>query len=199
MDLKAYIESGILELYALNVLEDAERHEVEAMLERFPMLRDELKDITEALANYAESRWIKPAERIEQLVLDAYSNLKVENNIAANNLPIINKHSDAQNWLDWLNQTNQLPEQTDQIYMKVLREVPGIRQLLVISGNDIPEEHHDDVYESFLILSGTCECTVAGQVRFMQPGDFMEIPLHTPHQVKITSPKVTAILQYLTV
>ncbi len=58
-DIKAYIESGILELYVLGDLNHRERTEVENMLVKYPELKAELNLIEEALALYAEKTAIE--------------------------------------------------------------------------------------------------------------------------------------------
>lgn len=71
--------------------------------------------------------------------------------------------------------------------------------MLVITKADVPEETHDDRRESFFIMKGTCICVVDGIQYELNPGDFLEIPLHTNHDIKIVTPYVVAILQHLPV
>ena len=59
-DIKAYIESGVLELYVLGNLTDAERHEVEDMCHKFPELNDELRQIEISLLIYSDLYSIEP-------------------------------------------------------------------------------------------------------------------------------------------
>jgi quercetin dioxygenase-like cupin family protein len=66
----------------------------------------------------------------------------------------------------------------------------------VISRVDVPEESHEEVFESLLILKGECECTIGTETIQMQAGDYIDIPLHIPHNVKVLSPYVVAILQH---
>ncbi len=55
-DLKAYIESGVLELYVLGDLTEAERLEVELMLSKHPELKNEVFEIEKALEKYSETQ-----------------------------------------------------------------------------------------------------------------------------------------------
>jgi anti-sigma-K factor RskA len=70
-DLKAYIESGVLELYAVGELSPAERHEVEQMLNKYPELRAELIDIEKALETYAAKHAIEPEGNLRERVIGA--------------------------------------------------------------------------------------------------------------------------------
>lgn len=60
MDLKAYIESGILELYVLDQLAPEDRAEVERRAEKHPEIRTELDQIESALEDYALTEAIPP-------------------------------------------------------------------------------------------------------------------------------------------
>ena len=53
MNIQEYIASGILEDYALGLLEGRERAEVERMAAQHPEVRNELNDIEDALTQYA--------------------------------------------------------------------------------------------------------------------------------------------------
>jgi mannose-6-phosphate isomerase-like protein (cupin superfamily) len=68
--------------------------------------------------------------------------------------------------------------------------------MLVISKIDVPEEEHDNYLESFFILKGRCECTIGENFYKLGAGDFIEIPLNTPHNIKLSTPVVVAVLQY---
>ncbi len=68
-EIKTYIESGILELYASGGLNSAERLEVEAMLVKHPSLKAELDEIEKSLEQYAASYAVEPSAQLRQKVL----------------------------------------------------------------------------------------------------------------------------------
>jgi anti-sigma-K factor RskA len=70
-DLKAYIESGVLELYVLGDLTETERFEVEEMLKKHPQLKAELLEIEKALEEYSEANAIKPPDALRSKILDS--------------------------------------------------------------------------------------------------------------------------------
>ena len=196
MNLKTYIESGVLELYALALLSESEKVEVEQMLAAYPELGKELDKVQASIEKQAMATAIQPPSYLKKIVLDSIDNLQKEKAMDIDDLPLINKFSVHQNWLNLIGGFGQL-DLVDGRHVKVLRQDDKVTQLLVVSETDIEEEVHQDEYESFLILKGECRCTVAGEVRLMKAGDFMEIPLYEPHAVELVSPQVMAVLQHI--
>lgn len=72
MNIQEYIESGILEEYALGVLNEAERPEVERMAAQHPEIRQELDEITRGLDFYAEAHAITPPAGMRERVLGGW-------------------------------------------------------------------------------------------------------------------------------
>lgn len=67
---KAYIETGILELYVLGQLNAQEQQEVEAMANRFPEIREEINAIEIAMERYALSHSIEPTVGLEKQIFE---------------------------------------------------------------------------------------------------------------------------------
>lgn len=82
-DLKAYIESGVLELYVLGSLPPGQKLEVESMLAKYPELKTELFEIEKALQRYSEAHAINPPENLRGSILDS-----IETNELRENPPI---------------------------------------------------------------------------------------------------------------
>jgi len=68
-DLKAYIESGILELYVLGDVTPAERLHVEEMAAKHPAVKAELDEIERSIELYAEENAIEPSEQLRNRIL----------------------------------------------------------------------------------------------------------------------------------
>lgn len=66
MDIKKYIASGILEQYAFGRLTPTERSEVEANLQQYPELMDELRQIEYALEQYLQAQAVEPSDDFKQ-------------------------------------------------------------------------------------------------------------------------------------
>ena len=67
---KAYIETGILELYVLGQLNAQEQHEVEAMALRVPDIKAEINAIEIAMEEYAVSHAIQPTLGLEKEIFE---------------------------------------------------------------------------------------------------------------------------------
>ena len=70
-DLKAYLESGILELYVLGDLSSEEIREVESTISRYPEVRSEVEAIENALHAYAISNAIQPPDSVRNRILNS--------------------------------------------------------------------------------------------------------------------------------
>lgn len=68
-EVKAYIESGILELYVLGQLSAQENAEVEAMANKYPEIKRELSLIETALEAYAVENAISPSKGLDEQIL----------------------------------------------------------------------------------------------------------------------------------
>jgi anti-sigma-K factor RskA len=70
-DIKAYIESGILELYVLGDISADEKLQVEDMASKFADIKAELTEIENALEIYAEKQAVEPSEQLRNKVLNS--------------------------------------------------------------------------------------------------------------------------------
>lgn len=70
-DIKAYIESGILELYVLGDVTPEERTEVEAMAQKHPAIKAELNEIERSLELYARENAVEPSESARGKILNS--------------------------------------------------------------------------------------------------------------------------------
>jgi anti-sigma-K factor RskA len=68
-NVKAYIESGILELYVLGDISAKEKLQVEDMASKYPEIRAEITEIGRSMEFYAEEQAIEPPENLRQRVL----------------------------------------------------------------------------------------------------------------------------------
>ncbi|MDQ7947415.1 MAG: hypothetical protein REI93_01185, partial [Pedobacter sp.] len=164
MDIKAYIESGILELYALGDLSQSERAVVVSNLQRYPALQKELHQIEVALENYANLRRVMPRAHVKQRLMESIQNLQKEEVMDPTDLPLLHKGADHEKWLRFIESLGPLTLGDDGRHIRVLQHHERLTQLLIVSTTAFEEEVHENVHESFLILSGACRCTVGNQV-----------------------------------
>ncbi len=195
MDTKTYIESGILELYALNLLSEIETAKVDRLLSIHVEVGEELERIYIVLESYAALHAIHPKEETHDALAEKLINLEKERIMDPSDLPLLNNYSDYRNWKQVVSRFQETPKIIDGKAIKVLTHTDKITQLLVTLTADYEEEIHTHELESFLILSGRCLFNINGYATLLGQGDFMAIPLNEPHNVKLVSDQVVAILQ----
>lgn len=78
MDIKAYIESGILESYALGTASSQERREVECLSHIYPEIKEELDLICRATELYAKSVAVEPSAGLKDKIMARLDEAGVE-------------------------------------------------------------------------------------------------------------------------
>ncbi|MGY3214211.1 cupin domain-containing protein [Mucilaginibacter sp. HD30] len=194
MNLQDYINSGVLEQYCLGLLDSDEANQVVSYCLKYPALRDELNNIEAAIEKMAIEKAKDPPPPLKDKI---FARLGFAGNqvLDINNLPPTDAYS---NYLSWLQAVEHLlpTEPFEGLNIQVLQQNDKIAQMLVVAKVDVPDESHNNYAESFFILQGQCQCTIDGKEVFLNAGDFLEIPLHAEHDIKMLTPTVTAILQY---
>ena len=69
MDIQAYIESGVLELYVSGALTEQEMHEVERMAQLYPEVKQELDEIENSFFNFANDLHTGPRASLKDELL----------------------------------------------------------------------------------------------------------------------------------
>ncbi|TSJ44505.1 cupin domain-containing protein [Mucilaginibacter corticis] len=192
MDCNAYINNGNLEQYCFELFNAQLGNEIRALRLLHPEISSELKEIEQTIKKFALSQAIQPRPQLRNRILSA---VFAEDSISLDNLPPTSKFSNYESWLKAV--AHLIPaEPFDDFFAQVLLQNEQIAQTLVITKLNVPEEVHEEVAESFFILKGSCACTVGEEVFTLHAGDYLDIPLHTSHDIKILSPYVVAILQH---
>ena len=102
--------------------------------------------------------------------------------------PVLNENSTIADYDQWLNRTDsKLPNNFKDFYAKIIGYTPEVTTAIIWINDMAPQEVHQHEFEKFLILEGTCDITIADEVRSLKAGDFLSIPLYKKHDVKITS------------
>ncbi|MGY4535860.1 anti-sigma-K factor RskA [Mucilaginibacter sp. UYNi724] len=70
-NVKAYIESGILELYVMGDTSATEKAQVEEMAAKYPEIRAEITEIEKSMEFYAEEHAVEPSENLRTKVLNS--------------------------------------------------------------------------------------------------------------------------------
>lgn len=78
MNIKEYIDSGVLEAYLSGELNDAEMHEVDLMAEQYLEVREELEELRNSLNAFAKSQRKEPKSDILDKTLNSIEELEKE-------------------------------------------------------------------------------------------------------------------------
>jgi mannose-6-phosphate isomerase-like protein (cupin superfamily) len=189
MNSKEFIDSGILELYVMGIATTRQADEVEKMLVESDEIRSAANDIQKTLETYAQAHAIAPASTIKPFLLATidYSE-RIKNGEEPSFPPVINETSKIIDYTQWINRNDMiLPDNFKDFHAKIIGYTPEIVTAIVWIRNMAPHEVHDDEFEKFLILEGTCDITIGDKVHKMASGDSLSIPLHIDHFVTVTS------------
>jgi len=195
MDIQQYIESGILEEYCLGRLDEADESYLIQMTMLYPEIKEELTAVELAFENLATSTAIEPGDQVKQNILGSIGFIEDDLVLNIDELPVIDHSASPQPWLNAFGHL--IPEKpTEDFLMHIIRQDAIVQQMLITGNTDVPEEEHGEFFESLFVLKGRCECSIGGELFALGAGDFIEIPLHVKHDIKLVTPFVTAVLQY---
>lgn len=185
---KEYIDSGILEQYVLGCTSTEESMEVERRAAQDAAIKQEIALISAALLTYAGCDAIEPNPVIKPFLMATIDYTeRLKNGEPASFPPLLNEGALIADYAPWLNRSDMVTPGTADVYAKIIGYTPEVISAIVWIKDYAPQEVHDNEYEKFLIVEGTCEIMVGDDVHALQPGDYFQIPLHKTHLVKVTS------------
>jgi len=189
-NIKEYIESGILEAYVLGLASPEERSEVETFAANSDEIRNALDNFSISFQRYAEDNATAvPHANLKPLVVASINYMnRMEKGETPSDPPMLHEGSKINDYYEWLNRSDmKAPENLTDIHAMLIANTPKATTAIVWIKNMAPEEVHHDEFERFLIVEGTCEITIGDHIHYLQPGDFLEIPLYKDHKVNVTS------------
>lgn len=196
MDKNEIQQDGLPEDYALGLLNEQEAAAFMQQAGRRPDISGQLASYEKALLHYLEQFAVPVADREKQKLFSIIDQLE-EEQLQTDSFPLIHKYADSNEWLARVK--THLDKMPDTYFaIQTLHDDNKVNISLVRTYNDVPEEIHHDLHESFLVLQGTCSCVIGEETYHLKAGDYLEIPLHADHNVIVTSKEpVIAILQRL--
>lgn len=188
-NLKAYIESGILELYVLGQTSLEETQKIEQLAKKHQIIQNEINTICEALEQAALENAVAPPVTVKPFVfaiIDYAERMQSGEEPAFP--PALNKDSSIDDYKEWLDRDDIfLPDDFDAFHAKIIGYTPELLTAIVWLKYGAPPETHTSDFERFLVVEGSCEIAFGEEVHNLNPGDFLEIPLFLSHTVKVTS------------
>ena len=188
-NVEEYINSGILEMYVLGNTNLEETNDVNEMAHLHEEIRIEIEEITNTLILYSADTTKKLSAGLRPFVIavvDYTERLKSGESVTEP--PTLSQNSKVDDFKEWTDRIDMfLPEESGDMYAKIIGFTPqattAISWVKTISATEV----HDNEYERFLILEGSCEVIIGDEKHQLVAGDYLEIPLHIGHSLIVTS------------
>lgn len=189
MGLAEIRESGLLELYVMNVLDEQEHAQVQGAIGQYPELKRDLEEIEQSLQCYAEAHAVRPDDTVKPMLMATIDYTeRLSNGEIPGIPPILHEGSKVSDYSQWLEREDlNAPDDFDSIFARIIASETDKTTLIVWLRHGAPLETHHHEFEKFLIVEGSCDITIGSVVHPLKAGDYLSIPLHIPHQVKVTS------------
>lgn len=159
------------------------------MASAHPEVQREIEEISASLQVYAERQAPPVCPTVKPLLMATIDYMeRIRKGEWVTYPPELNEQSAITDFSEWLEREDMvLLDDFEGVYAKIIGYTPQATTAIAWLQYGSPEEVHDDQYEKFLILEGSCDITIDGTVVSLLPGDYLSIPLHKPHHVKVTS------------
>lgn len=180
--------SGLLELYVAGMTTAEESRQVEIAAAADPAILQEIDAIAASLEKHAQQNAVAPSPVLKPFLLatiDYTERLKRGEEPA--NPPLLSEQSTIADYAPWLNRADMLAPDTEDVYAKIIGYTPTAVTAIVWLKDYAPHEVHNNEFERFLIVEGSCNIIVEEEVNALKAGDYFAIPLHKTHMVKVTS------------
>lgn len=197
MDIKAYLDSGILEDYCLHLLSAQEAATVEDNVAKYPEIRAALLQLQDGIAGFVAQYERTPSTGVDGLMAALSTDRKLEalsltsDQRLASFVPI---HSGSDH-LKWERLVKDLsPPEDFALHAHPLYQGEEGSLMVVWIDKSLPPESHADLYESFLLLEGYCSGKLGDQELEIRPGSFLNIPLDTEHSLEVLSDRPAKLI-----
>lgn len=182
----------LIEEYVLGLLSPEESIGFEAQMAEDPTLRAEVEEYQEVWEITALENEVAPVPALKANIFKQIDALSSEERDSP---PLLNPGSQASDYQFWLDQEGMVPpdEYEHLHFIPIAQTEEGVSAIVWIK-DMVPEEVHTDSIERFLVLEGSCEISFGGQTYALQAGDYLAVPLHHPHTVRVTSQIVCKLI-----
>lgn len=190
-NIKEYIESGVIEMYVMGLGTEEDNREIERLSLDYPEIKSEIDKITDALleSSNRDPKRLNLSSNVKPFIMaiiDYTERLKNGEQISFP--PALNENSKTTDYSTWINRKDMICDaSSENIYAKIIGSIPGVMTAIVWLKEGSPHEVHDNEYEKFLILEGSCNIVTKDEVFPLVPGNYFQIPLHVGHTVEVTS------------
>lgn len=191
-----YIKSGILEMYVLGLTSDEESIAITKLSSTYPEIKKEIEYIENSMMLYAEQKAGTINPTVGPMIMGTIDYIE---RLKAGEIPtyppVLNERSTVTEYASWLNRPDMvLPAGFNDIYVKIIGNDTKAVSAIVWIKDSTPYEIHEQEFEKFLIVEGTCDIITSQSTISLKEGDYYNIPLHIGHEIKVTSKKPCKVI-----
>jgi mannose-6-phosphate isomerase-like protein (cupin superfamily) len=196
MDIKTYLDSGIVQLYILGYASEDECREFESLMKVHPEIAAAFDKQQQVLADVADEMKVTPHPNLKPLILATFDYIsRLDEGEALSLPPVLNENSTIEDFQLWIEREDMVaPEDFEDVHAKIIAATPEMTCAMVWIKNMAPEEVHTNEYEKFLILEGSCTIVVGTEENKLVAGDYFAIPLFEDHKVIVTSKEPCVVI-----
>lgn len=196
MDIKTYLDSGIVQLYILGYASEDECREFESLMKVHPEIAAAFDKQQQVLADVADEMKVTPHPNLKPLILATFDYIsRLDEGEALSLPPVLNENSTIEDFQLWIDREDMVaPEDFEDVHAKIIAATPEMTCAMVWIKNMAPEEVHTNEYEKFLILEGSCTIVVGTEENKLVAGDYFAIPLFEDHKVIVTSKEPCVVI-----
>lgn len=188
-NISEYIDSGVIENYVLGMADSNESAKLEEMCLLHPEVKEALVQFEIALEQKALAAAIEPDPIIKPLLMATLNYIdRLEKGEPLSFPPMLSEKSKISDYAVWLERDDMVISKSfKDVYARLIAHTPEVTTAIVWIENMAPAEVHDNEYEKFLIVEGSCNIVIENETHSLVPGSYLSIPLHKNHKVVVTS------------
>lgn len=163
MDIKAYIESGIIESYVLGMADDQERAELEQLSRQYPEIKAAIEAFEVSLEQNAMANAMQPAARVKANILNEISHEFIDTADTGAQAKLVNMSAPPTNWLRYVAAASVIllvvSAATNVYFYRQFREASTQYQALLIEKSSLLAQNQAlqakglDLYQGMQIMS----------------------------------------------
>jgi quercetin dioxygenase-like cupin family protein len=186
MNLREFIESGIIEMYCMGIASEEETVLVEKMAAAHEEVRKEIMEVNDALEKYSSASEKSPAHILRNKILSGIIHAE---EIKEFSFPPPIFNSSIYDWQNYIRENNITgPAEYESIHAL---DLPGnstqTTYIVWAKKGAVVEESHDDEDEYLFMLKGYCSVTIDGKIGYYREGDLVYIPRNAVHRAEALS------------
>jgi quercetin dioxygenase-like cupin family protein len=194
MNLKDFIESGVIEMYCMGLTSEEETQMVDMMASKHEEVRAEIAAVNQALHLYSVAAEKSPAAALREKILNALSHGDVKPKYSFP--PRLYATSSVDEWKYYLSINNIKDPEDFEVahFLELPSDEKQTSYVVWAKKGAVVEESHDDEDEYLFMLKGFCSVTIDGKIGYYKEGDLVYIPKNAVHKAEALSEGVMVLI-----